>query len=920
MFGSRPILFLLIAFLLTQRSNADVESEQDADSEFDDVLLEAENEMKELDSIPDWSLPILHELSSESSTGDEDENQEIASEDQEKMRKHRLEEELRDLLSKLLNKDQSLPDAKIENVEGIPPDADDHHEVEKRSLNRGSIRWLIWDILKGSKKRKAVHTATGKFPRKCSKFHKPLGNSTVTSCGSATTPLGPIEWCHVTCREGYMWKGSSPQFELCGAATKHRWSYQLRGLKRPEERCLSGSTNQTIDVCLTPECLATAAYYMNRIDFSVNPCNDFYKFACGRWMSETSIPPADGKYSTYTIIRDRVHRELSQLLMEPINATECEAVAKAKTAYRACLNEELIERLDSQPLLDMLRGDMAWPILDEFWDPDDFNFESTVASLRGKLSNKVVLDAKMGKHKGKRYLMTLKGTMSIPFKFYIDSRYDDRLRAYYDLMYDVAIMLGADPQVARNDVINVRRLEHKLATHKYSDNDVIVEKSIAEMNRDIPGIDWLDLFKRMITSHPVNSSTQILVWDEEYLTHLSNLVQNTDRRTLQNYLVWTNVKRRIQSLSSRFQQRYLEFEETLFGKRALTSRRERCAMDTMYLMKGPTGKLYIETYFSEAKKKVAEELFDFIRKGFLHLLDNEVTWMDNKTKAYARLKALGVKRDIGYNPRIYKNATYLDQHYKNVVIDPNDYFNNVISLLTNQAQKEFRLMGGLYNPQVEPFNIRPTMVNALNNLEHNVMMLPAGEMQYPFYWGNKFPAMFQFGAIGTILGHELTHSFDNNGRKRGIDGELLSWWTPSSLDRFKKRVKCMEEQYDRYYFEPAGENLNGKKDLAENIADNGGIRESYAGYHLWLKAHNKTSERLEPASGFTNDQLFFIGFATARCALYKPEAAIHDLAANVHSPGRFRVIGSLQNFDKFSKAFDCPVGSFMNPRHKCVIW
>ncbi|CAK8671136.1 unnamed protein product [Clavelina lepadiformis] len=381
MFDSRPILFLLIAFLLTQRSNADVKSEQEVDSEFDDVLLEAENEMKELDSIPDWSLPILHGLKSESSTGDKDENQEIASEDQEKMRKHRLEEELRNLFSKLSNKDQSLSDAKIENVEGIPPDSDDHREEEKRNLTRG------------------------KFPRKCSKFHKPLGNSTVTSCGSATTPLGPIEWCHVTCREGYRWKGSSPQFELCGAATKHRWSYQLRGLKQPEERCLSGFTNQTIDVCMTPECLATAAYYMNRIDFSVNPCNDFYKFACGRWMTETSIPPADGKYSTYTIIRDRVNRELSQLLMGPINATECEAVAKAKTAYRACLNEELIERLDSQPLLNMLRGDMAWPILDAFWDPDAFNFESTVASLRGTFSNRVVLDAKMGKHKGKRYLM-----------------------------------------------------------------------------------------------------------------------------------------------------------------------------------------------------------------------------------------------------------------------------------------------------------------------------------------------------------------------------------------------------------------------------------------------------------------------------------------------------------------------------------
>lgn len=386
-------------------------------------------------------------------------------------------------------------------------------------------------------------------------------------------------------------------------------------------------------------------------------------------------------------------------------------------------------------------------------------------------------------------------------------------------------------------------------------------------------------------------------------------------------MVWRFVKHRISNLGRPFEERYLQYTKALYGTKALHKRWFKCSEYLIFSMQQPTGKMFVDKYFSPAKKATAEEMFANIRKAFLYLLDNEVEWMDKGTKAYAREKALAMVHHIGYNPAIYANATYIDDLWKQLRAKRHDYFGNVLRILYEISQNGFFKLSQHYDVFAPAgFTTRPTTVNAFYNPQKNSITLPAGEMQYPFYWGDKFPKVFQYGGIGTIIGHETTHGFDNHGALRDKYGNLKNWWSSSSWLQFHKRTTCMQNQYSNYFWKAAGKYLNGKKTLSENIADNGGIRESYQGYKFYLQSRNMTGEDIEPSTGLTNDQMFFVGFANVRCAKYTRKGAEHAIARSVHSPGRFRVIGSLQNFDKFAKAFHCPSTAYMNPEEKCVIW
>uniref|UniRef100_F6PUF3 Uncharacterized protein n=1 Tax=Ciona intestinalis TaxID=7719 RepID=F6PUF3_CIOIN len=679
--------------------------------------------------------------------------------------------------------------------------------------------------------------------------------------------------------------------------------------------------NETI--CTTPECFSTASYYMNNMNFRVKPCDNFFEHACGRWIHETKIPKSKGKYLIYTVLRDRDNFVLD-LLLKPIKPSEGTGAAKAKIIYRSCMNTALINKLGDRPLLNLLHGELAWPIISSNWDESKFELVKTLSTLRGKFHNNVLFKVKVGRETKTHALQVTHistGKMAIPFKRYTNPHLAYKLDAYYKLFYETAINLGADVRTAVQDVENVRKFELKLLNLKeHSSEEYGYTSTLAEMNQRIPGINWVELFTEMIWTYPVTPQTKIWVYNENYLKKLISLIQKTDKRVVQNYMVWRLVKHRVRNLSNRFENLYREYVREVYHRSSLPTRKYKCSHFLMFSLKRPTGYLFIKKYFSKAKKDAAKVLFEHVKKGFVQLLNTEVNWMDNKTREYAKKKALAVKFHIGYNEQMYNNVTKIDASLQELHPKVSDYFGNVIKVLTEIAQNKFKLLGKPVKANTDPFTARPTMVNARYDPTYNTVSLPGGELQYPFYWGNKYLRAYQYGAIGSILGHELTHGFDDNGRMYDIQGRMRNWWSPASLAEFKKREKCMEKQYSSIYWPLAGKHLDGVKLLGENIADNGGVREAYAGYQIWLKDNGLKGEALEPSTGLTNNQMFFIGYANVRCGKFTRAGAITQLATDNHGPGKYRITTALQNFDKFSEAFSCPSGSFMNPRHKCVIW
>ncbi|KAI0216966.1 hypothetical protein LSAT2_031116 [Lamellibrachia satsuma] len=199
----------------------------------------------------------------------------------------------------------------------------------------------------------------------------------------------------------------------------------------------------------------------------------------------------------------------------------------------------------------------------------------------------------------------------------------------------------------------------------------------------------------------------------------------------------------------------------------------------------------------------------------------------------------------------------------------------------------------------------------------NDIVFPAGILQSLFYSAH-FPKSLNYGGIGVVIGHEITHGFDDKGRQYDKNGNLRQWWNNNTIFAFRKRAQCIVDQYSNYKLEPFGLQIDGKNTQGENIADNGGLKESFRAYRKWVERNGE--EAPLPGMNLTHNQLFFLNYAQIWCGIMRGEEALHKVRTSVHSPGPIRVLGPLSNSPSFSKAYNCPLGSRMNPHHKCGVW
>ncbi|XP_053562346.1 phosphate-regulating neutral endopeptidase PHEX isoform X1 [Bombina bombina] len=696
--------------------------------------------------------------------------------------------------------------------------------------------------------------------------------------------------------------------------------------------------------CLTPECIEAAALIRYKMNLTVDPCDNFFQYACGGWIQENPIPDDMSNYGIYPWLRNNVDLKIKALLEKPLSKRrDSEAAQKAKIFYISCMNETEIEAADVKPLLKLLKQpSLRWPVLesnigsDGKWSERKFNFLQTLADLRKLYSTSVFMrlyvatDDKLSNN----FILKLdQSSLSLlSHEDYTDNStttkgYRDALLQF---MIDAAVSLGANQTRAEVDMKALLDLETKLAQiivpHENRTSESMYNKmTISELSAMIPEFEWLQYVKKVIdfNIHPelkdIDASENVIVRVPQYFKDLIKIIQSEDKRTLANYLIWRFVYSRISNLSRRFQYRQLEYARVLLGTNSLAARWDRCVNYVENSLPYAVGKMFVDAHFQEDKKHMMEELVEGIRWAFIDILEKENDWMDEETKLKAKEKANAVMAKVGY-PEFLLNETYINEDIKSLKFSESDYFGNILQTLHFLSQSDFYWLRKEV-PKKEWFT-SPTTVNAFYSASTNQIRFPAGELQKPFFWGSEYPRSLSYGAIGVIVGHEFTHGFDNNGRKYDKDGNLYSWWTTDSEEKFKNKTKCMVDQYNEYFWKQAGLNVKGTKTLSENIADNGGMREAFRAYRKWIQnIRGGEEETLLPGVPLNNNQLFFLSYAHVRCNVFRPEAARDQIVNGVHSPPQFRVIGTMSNFEEFRKAFNCPEDITMNRGKKsCRVW
>uniref|UniRef100_A0A8C6SUP4 Membrane metallo-endopeptidase-like 1 n=1 Tax=Neogobius melanostomus TaxID=47308 RepID=A0A8C6SUP4_9GOBI len=636
------------------------------------------------------------------------------------------------------------------------------------------------------------------------------------------------------------------------------------------------------NVCTTADCVTAAARLLQNMDDSVKPCDNFYQFACGGWLERHVIPETSSHHSVFDILRDKLEIVLKG--NPTVNAHAVLIGVTSRYLIPPFSFTGLIEQRDSQPLLKLIESIGDWPVASDDWSNTTGEFwslEDTLATLTARFHKKVVLDM---------YVWT-------------DDRDSQRHIIYID-----------------QPGLGMPSRDYYFNDGNYKKVRLVFKQYFIYL---LPfflcqGFNWTRFIQGVLSSVSleVQSEEEVVVYSAPYLEKMNEVLSRHSARTMQNYLTWQLVIDRVNSLSRRFKDARARYRKNLYGTTVEDAWWRECVRYVQNSMENAVGALYVRETFAGESKRMVSDLIVKIQQAYVETLE-ELSWMDVTSKEKAREKAMSIKEHIGYPDHILQEDNEkLDQEYSHLNFSVEHYFENILENLRSEAHKSLKKLREPVDPDL--WIIGAALVNAFYSPNRNQIVFPAGILQPPFFSKHQHQVL-NFGGIGMVIGHEITHGFDDNGRNFDKDGNMLNWWSNYSAEHFKDQSQCMVQQYGNFIWKLAGgQNVSGISTLGENIADNGGVRQAYKAYLKWVETAGE--EPRLPGLDMDHKQLFFLNFAQVWCGAYRPEYASQTIKTDSHSPLEYRVLGSLQNFEAFSEAFQCPRGSTMNPEQKCRVW
>lgn len=707
-----------------------------------------------------------------------------------------------------------------------------------------------------------------------------------------------------------------------------------------------------------------AATILSDIDPAVEPCEDFYQHACGGWEKLNPIPDGHSSWSMFEKLWEGNQLVMKNALEENFdNKSSMEinsAKEKAHHYYLSCMDPNgTIEDLSGKPLLDLIRTHFkGWSILERHpnstspnindWIPDNdpkLNFTNVVAKLHHEIQSDGFFTWIVAEddHNSSQHVIQMdQGGLTLPTRdHYLQRNYTQVVEALKKVMYRLMKLLIADSSEEGSDISIGSQWQDKIRTEinqiidfetrlanitipasQKKESGFYHRKTIEELNSDVNFLNWTTYFNHAFArvNKTISNSTEIAIFGMEYLSSLNELVEeykNTSRgrQTLDSYMKWHIIKSTRNALSKPYRDAGKILEKALLGKEGHSERWRECVTDTDTALGFALGAMFVRKVFHGESKKEAHNMISSIKEAFERRIKS-LRWMDDTTQIAALTKAEAITNMIGY-PSYIENTGDLEAKYQQLNVGPTNFFGNSMAARRFTFNDNMKKLDKLVNRT--KWSMTPPTVNAYYTPTKNQIVFPAGIMQSPFF-NVKYPKSINFGAMGVVMGHELSHAFDDQGREYDELGNMRDWWNNNTLEQFESRTQCIVNQYSSYTI-PTGQNVSGTLTLGENIADNGGLKTAYYAYKSWLaqNQHAKTELPL-PGLNHTHDQLFFLSFAQVWCSASTPQAMRLQILEDHHSPARFRVIGVLSNTKEFSDAFNCPIDSPMNPKHKCEVW
>ncbi|KAI4465576.1 zinc metalloprotease family m13 neprilysin-related [Holotrichia oblita] len=681
------------------------------------------------------------------------------------------------------------------------------------------------------------------------------------------------------------------------------------------------------EICITPECIHTASNILKWMDYTVDPCDDFYDFACGNFIKESKIADDETTVSTSSVSDDLVLEQLRALIEQPIQENETKPTALLKNLYRACMNKMRIEEIGLQEVKQLLSYFGGWPVVEgSQWNEDSFDWKDAIFKFEKAglytdylLSVTVDIDEK---NSTKRVLNIDQPFLVLSREFLLEGIENKFVQAYHSYMTDIAVIFGAEKGRAFNDMLAAVNFETKLANISYSIEEardsiaLYNPMTIKELAAKFTTIPWLQYINELLSPHVAVTEDEVVIVNSlKYLEEFEKLMLKTDTRVQANYLLWRAVSYSMSYLPDQLRNRRLQYDTVMTGETELVPRWKDCIIQCTSSLSIAADALYVRKYFNERAKKSAQELVYNIKSEFKKTLKH-VDWMDEETREHALKKADMMVEYIGY-PYELLDDVKLEEYYQGLTVNEASYFKSALNVSLFSNKLSFKKLHQPVNKTDWSTHSEATNVNAFYSPNENSIQFPAGILQ-GVYFNQDRPNYMNYGGIGFIIGHEITHGFDDDGRKYDVEGNLADWWVHETEAAFVKKAQCIVEQYGSYVVPELGQKLNGISSQGENIADNGGLKQAYLAYDTLVQ--NQGEEPKLPGLDFNGRQLFWISSANIWCAKTRPEILKQRLAEDFHSPEKFRVLGSLQNSEQFSKDFSCKEGSNMNPIRKCHLW